>query len=231
MVNCKKVVTCQLYKDNMMHINVLSYSSKLFQKCYHDRHISGNIKSMKIIQYLVSVCVAWGSICIVRAEDTSAGFPRITFTYDFNTPISTDGVYGPRLQLSSDNKYFGKDRLQKSKLTESIMAYTYGLGLGNYKLDVKPKNNNNMTYIYAILALHYQNQSYFEPFVGVYPGYAWSAEQGVFFNPVIGIDIRAFHFKRNWNSNLMQTYVQMRVEYNTLVSSLLFSIGLTLQFE
>ncbi len=182
---------------------------------------------MKFFKYLIGICVVMlGTTYTVQA---SINFPRVAFTFDFNTC----GTLGPRFQLFSYDKYFG-DRKWKTDLedinTKSLISYSYGLGFGSYKVPSTDHDDNDIYHLYGMFLLSYQNKSFFEPFIGIYPGYAWGVEKGFFINPTTGVNIRAFYFSEDWNTRLLQTFIQLRVEYNTQLSSVFFGAGLILHF-
>ncbi len=162
-------------------------------------------------------------------------FPKVAFTYDFNTLFSSDDTHGPRLQLISNHKFFGSNevRTRREKTGENTVTYAYGVGLGSYTVEsLKRKGDDGaVNHFYAMFVFSYRNQSYFEPFFGIYPGFTWGAKSDLFVDPTIGINVKGFHVKRNWNSNLLQTYLQLRVEYQTSLSSVFCGAGVMLQFE
>ena len=186
---------------------------------------------MKEIFFLMCLWFMLGVADIVNAKDAFS-IPKIAFTFDFNTISSNDHATGPRLQVLSNNNYFGKNKSRRRSLNENKMAYTYGLGLGDYKVNsLKKENgsNNDLYFLYGLFTVCYQNQGMFEPFAGICPGIAWEAKSGIFVNPMAGINITAFKVRRNWNSLLFQTYGQVRIEYNTLLSTPFLGCGMILK--
>ncbi len=168
---------------------------------------------------------------IVGAQNPYS-IPKIAFTFDFNTPFSDDNAIGPRMQVYSNNNYFGKSRNRKRHINDNTIAYTYGLGFGGYKVNSLKKKDGSEDDLYLLFAsftICYQNQSMFEPFAGIYPGIAWGPKSDFFVNPVAGINITAFRVRRNWNSILFQTYGQVRLEYNTMLSTPFLGCGFILQ--
>ena len=186
---------------------------------------------MKVKFYLTCI---WFMLCMtdaVNAEDAYS-IPKIAFSFDFNTPFSTDNAIGPRMQVSSNNNYFGNNKNSRRRLTESMAAYTFGLGFGDYRvnsLKKKEGSDNDLYFLYGVFTICYQNQGMFEPFAGVYPGLTWGVKSEFFVNPVAGINIAAFKVRRNWNSILFQTYGQVRIEYNTMLSTAFLGCGIILQ--
>lgn len=166
-----------------------------------------------------------------RAGDSPSGIPKIAISCDFKVFSAGDNAYGPKLQVYS-NYHFFSDKERKKRSDENTCAYMFGAGLCDYAVQsVNKKGADNDVYqFYGVLLFSYRNQSFFEPFVGLYPGVAWGFKTGAFVNPVIGVDITSFHINRNWNSKLLQTYVQLKAEYNTLLSSVFLGAGLVLQF-
>lgn len=183
----------------------------------------------KIIKYIICIYFVFGQLHLAHAQYfTSVRFPMVAFTYDFNTLLSEEEAYGPRVQLISNEKFFGK----KTDLSNgNALVYSYGGGIGSYHVKVLGKNDDGMHHVYAMFLLGYKNSSFLEPFFGVYPGIVWGTREGFFCNPAVGLNVTAFHFDRNWNTRLLQTYVQARVEYNTLLSSAFLGGGLILKFE
>jgi hypothetical protein len=186
---------------------------------------------MRTGKFLMCIWLMLGVTGIVGAQ-SSYSIPRFAVTFDFNTSFSTENAWGPRMQIYSNNNYFGKDRNRKKRLTENTIAYTYGLGFGGYKVNSLKKKNGSDDGLYLFftsVALCYQNQGMFEPFAGIYPGISWGIKSEFFVNPVAGINIIAFRVRRNWNSLLFQTYAQARIEYNTMLSTTFIGCGVILQ--
>jgi len=166
-----------------------------------------------------------------KVKDTYS-IPKVSFTYDFNAPFSDDKAIGPRIQVISNNNYFGDNNRYKRKLNENTIAYTYGLGFGGYRVNSLKKeigSNNDLYFLYGLFTVCYQNETMIEPFAGVCSGIAWEAKSGVFMNPVAGINITALRVRRNWNSLLFQLYGQIRIEYNTLLSTPFLGCGIVLK--
>ncbi len=186
---------------------------------------------MKIIRYLGFTCLAIGLTCNIYAGDQPYGFPKIIFTYDFNTLFYDNDSYGFRVQIQSNNRQFDNG-VWKKRPTDSSFAYAYGIGFGSYTVQSMEKkgSDNDFYHVFSTFAFSYQNRSSFEPFVGVYPGFTWGDKRGFFANPNVGVNITAFHINRNWNARLLQTYLQIRAEYNTLLSSFFLGGGMILQF-
>ena len=186
---------------------------------------------MRTGKYVVCVCLAVGLSGLAQAGDRKFGVPKIAVAYDFNAVFSDDHAHGPRIQIFSNNRYFNS-RKNQWKPRENALAFAYGLGLGSYNVNsLKQKgSDNDMYHTYAVLQLIYGNGTIFEPFLGVYPGLSWGSKSGFFVNPAAGINITAFHITRNWNSKLLQTFVQFRVEYNNSLSSFFCGGGMVFQF-
>lgn len=180
-------------------------------------------------RYLVGIFLFLCPLYISYAQDFT-GIPRVSFSFDMNNIFPGENALGPRLQIYSNNKYFGKNKVKKSRSLEDRLTYTYGIGVGGYYMRSYERPDNYLYHSYVILQLVYQNRSYFEPFAGIFPGYSWGAEKDFFFNPTAGINVRSFHINRNWNSRLLQAYAQLRIEYNTLLSSSFLGVGLVMQF-
>ncbi len=192
-------------------------------------YTNGNMVMIKkILAYIGFILVL---LPVARAGDSPSGIPKIALTCDFNTFFPGDNAYGLRLQVYSNHHFFG-DKERKKRSDENTWTYMYGAGLGDYTVQSLDKKgtDDDVYHFYGALLFSYRNQSFFEPFVGLYPGLAWGSKSGVFVNPVIGVDITAFHINRNWNSKLLQTYVQLKAEYNTLLSSVFLGVGVVLQF-
>lgn len=166
-----------------------------------------------------------------RAVDSPSGIPKIALICDFNTFFPGDNAYGLRLQVYSNHHFFS-DQERKKRSDEKTWTYMFGAGLGDYTVQSLDKKgtDDDVYHFYGVLLFSYRNQGFFEPFAGLYPGVAWGSKTGFFANPVIGVDITSFSIHRNWNSKLLQTYVQLKVEYNTLLSSVFFGVGVVLQF-
>ncbi len=165
------------------------------------------------------------------AGNNKFGIPKIAVTYDLNTFFPVDDAYGPRMQIFSNNRHF-RSRKHDWDPTKNTLTYAYGIGLGSYKVSglEQKGSDNDMYHTYAMLLCIYQNKSIFEPFVGVYPGFTWGSKDSFFVNPTAGVNIMAFSINRNWNSKLLQAYVQFRIEYNTSLSSFFCGGGVILQF-
>lgn len=162
-------------------------------------------------------------------------FPKVAFTYDFNTLFSNEDAFGPRIELIGRNRFFGENKGKDltDRYTETMLGYAIGVGIGGYNIDALKKKGEDsyLNHSFLIFVLCYQNQSYFEPFAGIYPGVSWGVKRSFFVNPTAGINIKAFNFRRNWVSNYFQTYFQLRLEYNTSLSALFMGCGAILEFE
>jgi hypothetical protein len=179
--------------------------------------------------FLICIWFFSGTTRTADAQNPSS-IPKIAFTFDFNAPFSDDHILGARAQVYSNNRYFGNSR--KWHGSGNALAWTYGVGLGDYKvgsLKKKDGSEDNLYLLFASFTICHQNNSIFEPFVGVYPGIAWGIKSGVFANPVAGIQVSTFRVRRNWNSILFQSYVQVRIEYNTVLSTPFLGCSLILQ--
>ena len=172
-------------------------------------------------KFFLITCILFFTLHIhVHAQYVTAKFPRIGLNYDFNITSKDLDAYGPRVQV------FSKDR----KIRGTILTYLFGLGFGDYKVKQIKDRDRDTYHIYGMLSVNYKNPSSFEPFVGIYPGVAWGGKKGFFANPITGVNITAFHINRNWNSKLLQTYVQLHAEYNTLFTELFLGGGIYIFF-
>ena len=186
---------------------------------------------MRTGKLLICILLLLGVASIVNAQNFYS-IPKFAFTFDFNTPFSDDNAIGPRMQMYSNNNYFSKHKNRQRYSKENMVAYTYGLGFGGYKvnsLKKKAGSNDDLYHLYGILTICYQNRGMFEPFAGVYPGITWEAKSGFFVNPLAGINITAFKVRKNWNSVLFQTYAQVRLECNTMLSATFLGCGIIIQ--
>ena len=186
---------------------------------------------MKVRFFLMCMWFMLSVVSIANAKDVYS-IPKIAFTFDFNTLFSDDHAMGPRLQVFSNNNYFGENDSYKRSLTENTIAYTYGLGFGDYRVNSLKKekgSDNDLYFLYGLFTICYQNKGMFEPFAGICPGITWEAKSGIFVNPMAGINITAFRVRRNWNSLLFQSYGQVRIEYNTLLSTPFLGCGIILK--
>ena len=148
--------------------------------------------------------------------------PRISITYDFNSLISPDvKANGWRLNLYSLNKNLN-----------NTFLYSYGVGAGNYRLeDHGAGDSSSMYQIYGILNLTIRVNSVFRPYIGVHPGFSWNAKSGVYLNPTAGLDISFLSIRRGFNEPSIRTFLQARIEYNTLLSSPFLGLGLVIRYD
>jgi hypothetical protein len=180
------------------------------------------------MKYLIAAyCIA---VSCITVKAQGAGFLKASVSFDYNSAVFDKGAFGPKIQVYSPNMYFGKNKQKKSRSGENMFTYACGMGYGSYVIRSRNKNNNDLYLLHAVLLVVYENRSYFEPFCGVFPGLAWGVEKAGFINPTAGVNVKAFHINRNWNSKLLQTYGQLHVEYNTHLSSVFFGVGFVLHF-
>ncbi|MDR1866423.1 MAG: hypothetical protein LBR08_12760 [Bacteroidales bacterium] len=160
------------------------------------------------------------------------GMPKVGVAFDFNPSTVENGIYGFRVH-ATDNRKLQGSRNRNYSQSDRILPYTYGIGFGGYRMNGKQEVGSNSKYLYQfhlIFTFNYLNRSNFDPFIGACPGYATGAKNGFFFNPVAGMNVRLFDVNRNWNSNFVRAFFQVRVEYNTILSSVFTGGGFVLQF-
>ena len=168
---------------------------------------------------------------VVYAENS---FPKIAAIFDFNTAFSENRATGFRLQLFTDNMYFAKRKSYKwvRKTYQNTVAYSFGMGFGNYmvnSLRLQEGNSKNLYQVYTIHSLCYQSESLLEPFIGVYPGVTWGIKKDYFVNPTVGVNIATYRGYRDWVGKSYEVSGQVRIEYNTMLSSIFFGVGLVLK--
>ena len=174
----------------------------------------------------------------MRAQEEEFGhrwFPKVVATYDFNIISSNDNASGPRFEILGRNRLFGynysNDKIEW--YPEKAFGYALGLGIGSYKAEsLKEEGEDDyLNHAFLMFVITYQNQNSIEPFLGIYPGITWGPVKELFANPVAGINVPAFKLRRNWNSYYLKTYFQLRIEYNTILSTTFLSAGLLLEFQ
>jgi hypothetical protein len=158
-------------------------------------------------------------------------FPKIGATFDFDPSSMEGGAYGFKVSVFDNRKFWG-NMGQRNVQRGNTLPYSYGLAIGSYRVIAENEIETSHKYLNQlnlIFVFNYQNKSHFDPFVGIYPGYAWGAKAGFFFNPVLGTNIRLFDINRNWNSSVLRTFFQVRAEYNTVLSAIFAGGGFVLQ--
>ncbi|MDR1672958.1 MAG: hypothetical protein LBS09_05815 [Bacteroidales bacterium] len=160
-----------------------------------------------------------------------AGIPKFSASFDFDPTSIDNAVFGFKVSAFSNERFW--DAKNKVSTNKKTVPYTYGIGVGAYRTNGEYATQANEKYVYfshLVLLFTFPNKSLFEPFVGIYPGYAWGAKESFFFNPVVGTEVYLFKFSRNFNVDLAKTYFQIRAEYNTALSTIFAGGGFVFQF-
>ncbi|MDR1668269.1 MAG: hypothetical protein LBS03_11380 [Bacteroidales bacterium] len=186
-----------------------------------------NIRILKVFLFVVGLSMVFQfPVC----GTTKGNLPRFSATFDFDPSSFEKGEYGFRVHAVG-NRLLRESVKNRSSINS--FYFSYGVGFGSYRTndDVDLAWDKRFIHQAFLLALFdYRNKTIFEPFVGVYPGYAWEARKGFFFNPVAGSNIKLFNIDRNWNSKILTLFFQIRGEYNTLLSSFYTGGGFIFQF-
>ncbi|MDR0713560.1 MAG: hypothetical protein LBF89_04785 [Bacteroidales bacterium] len=186
-----------------------------------------NIKILKLLLW----CVGWTIVFQIPAHgEVKSSLPRFSATFDFDPSSFEKGEYGFRVYAFS-NRPLRKSVKNQSK--DESFFLSYGLGFGSYRMTSEIAQTSNVRFLhqaFVTLWFDYRNKTIFEPFIGVYPGYAWEARNGFFVNPVAGTNMKMFDIDRNWNSKVLTLFFQVRGEYNTLLSSFFVGGGFIFQF-
>jgi hypothetical protein len=186
-----------------------------------------NIRILKVFLWLFVLATffqvsAYGKI--------KGNWPRFSATFDFSPSSFVKGEYGFRVHAVGNRKLWEP---AKNRLKVGTLHLSYGLGIGSYRTNAHSDQTWDKQFIHHVFLmtlLDYRNKTIFEPFVGVYPGYAWDAEKGFFLNPVAGSNFRMLNVDRNWNSKILTLFFQVRGEYNTLLKSFFAGGGFIFQF-
>jgi hypothetical protein len=153
--------------------------------------------------------------------------PHFAATFDFDPSSFDNRMYGFRVYALSNQKFWSNGT------DDGNFPITYGLGVGSYRgvNEIgQERDDRFLSHAHLVLLFTFKNKTLFEPFAGVYPGIAWDAQQGFFFNPVIGSNFFLFDVDRNWNSKIFRLDFQLRGEYNTLLSSVFVGGGFIFSF-
>jgi hypothetical protein len=169
-------------------------------------------------------------LLVFSASAAYAGIPKFSASFDFN-PVSIDeATFGFKVSAFNNEKFWNiKNRKSVNK---EVLPYIYGIGVGAYRTKGEHaiQGEKYLYFSHLILLFTFQNKSLFEPFAGIYPGYAWGVKECFFLNPTIGTQVYLFKFSRNFNVDLAKTYFQIRAEYNTTLTAVFVGGGFIFQF-